>query len=294
MTTELQQHLKKEYPFLQTVTRSRGHFCIEVLDGWYSLLYDMCTEIQAAGGDFIPTQIGQKGGRLQVQYKTSSHRIKEIVNRYETISETVCEQCGELGFYREEFMIALCDTCYTPSYIGGDLMMVTDCVDLCPICQHIKDVNSPDHCDCVRTGRISKGDLVRADKRLLGVAQKLTDKGFRVLRCKVYETYTSDSTAIGIHLREVYNSVIGLFTEMPPDWFMDTVGPQDGEQYVHSELVDYWPHSDDPEEYEYQLKLTIQNLESWLDTLDSEGTKAVLTLAGYRLGPIKRISEVQL
>lgn len=138
---------------------------------------------------------------------------------------------------------------------------------------------------------------IKTDKRLLRVARKLTDKGFRVLRCKVHETYDYTGTAIRIHCAEDYSTILGIFAELPPDWHIETDGPQDGEQYTHSVLTDYLPHiidgdgDGDGDERKYQLTITISNLDTWLDNLDNEGTRAVLTLAGYPAGPIKHIPE---
>lgn len=161
--------------------------------------------------------------------------------------------------------------------------------EICPVCRHIKVENDPKYCTCVRTGTISKGDLVRADEKLVTVAQKCLDKGFRVLRCTMNEVFANSSTAIRIHFREDYSDIVdNLLHDLPPDWHTETDGPQDGEQYRHTVLIDYWPHPDSTEELRYALDLTISNLEIWLDdTLDNDGTIAVLTLAGYPVGQIK-------
>lgn len=111
MKPELEQQLKNDFEFLRTGSPIYGDYDIEVLDGWYDLLYKMCTEVQTTGGDFEVRQIKQKYGRLRVYYLTSDPRIEEIVDRYETLSETVCEECGRPGVYRKEHIIVLCDEC---------------------------------------------------------------------------------------------------------------------------------------------------------------------------------------
>ncbi len=51
-------------------------------------------------------------------------------------------------------------------------------------------------------------------------------------------------------------------------------------------LVDYLEWSDSEEDMEGELTLTISNLETWVEELDGEAVKAVLTLAGYPVAPI--------
>lgn len=113
MRTDLEQQLKDNFTFLQTGSGSFEQFGIEVLDGWHDILYAMCSEIQAADADFIPMQIKQKYGKLRVYYQSSDARVKEIVEKYEKLSEKVCEQCGRPGTYRKDQIIVLCDNCTT-------------------------------------------------------------------------------------------------------------------------------------------------------------------------------------
>lgn len=111
MRAGLEQRLKEEFPFLQIGSGPFEQYGIEVLDGWHDLLYAMCKEIQATGAAFAPIQIKQKFGKQRVYYQSNDTRIKEIVEKYENLSETVCEQCGQPGTYRRERIIVLCDNC---------------------------------------------------------------------------------------------------------------------------------------------------------------------------------------
>lgn len=112
MKTELESKIKAGFPFMEAGSGAYEQYGIEVHDGWYSLLHDMCEEIQAAGGDIEVRQIKAKFGMLRVYYRTSNAKVDEIVRRYEERSQTVCELCGQPGSYRREQVIVLCNSCY--------------------------------------------------------------------------------------------------------------------------------------------------------------------------------------
>lgn len=113
MRADLEQQLKNDFTFLQAGSGPYEQYGIEVQDGWYDLLYAMCSEIQAAGGDFRVSQIKSKYGRLRVYYQTDNRLIDNIVVKYGTLSATVCALCGKPGTYRREHIIVLCDNCST-------------------------------------------------------------------------------------------------------------------------------------------------------------------------------------
>lgn len=82
-------------------------------DGWYGLIYSMCKELEAIGG-FEPLQIKQKYGTLRVYGNCADERGYEIIDKYEELSATVCEECGENGSEREigGWLISMCKKCY--------------------------------------------------------------------------------------------------------------------------------------------------------------------------------------
>jgi ribosomal protein L37AE/L43A len=108
---ELTKRLQTDFTFMKPGSKAHGKYGCEVSDGWFDLLYKMCTEIQATGRDFTPVQIKQKYGRLRVYYKMGDARVDEIVEKYEELSEFTCEECGNPGVYRKEQIIVLCDKC---------------------------------------------------------------------------------------------------------------------------------------------------------------------------------------
>lgn len=51
-------------------------------DGWFNLIYAMCDEIQAIGGDFVLFQTKQEFKKLRVYYNLSNSRLEEIFMKY--------------------------------------------------------------------------------------------------------------------------------------------------------------------------------------------------------------------
>ncbi len=112
----------------------------ECCDGWYYLLYDMAREIDAiyreAGlePEMEPAQIKEKYGLLRVYMdpdgryddwaeltdtlkaalRAARRRAYDTLDRYEDMSEHVCEVCGAPGEYRSDlgWIRSLCDRCY--------------------------------------------------------------------------------------------------------------------------------------------------------------------------------------
>lgn len=149
MKENLEQKLARDFPFMRqryddadkyTDVMSNNlynTFGIESDDGWFDLIYNCCREIQEAYNkrgikpDFYPLQIKEKYGTLRVYYggsldereaaddKSAEYEeawkdVKNIVEKYENISETICEHCGSPGTLRTNrwYLRTLCDDCY--------------------------------------------------------------------------------------------------------------------------------------------------------------------------------------
>lgn len=115
MKKELELKLQQEFDFMQrkgTETLYQQYGC-ECGDGWYDLIYAMCTELSTIGG-FEPLQIKQKYGTLRVYGNCSEERGYEIISRYEDLSEHICEECSADGSEREIYgwYSVLCEKCY--------------------------------------------------------------------------------------------------------------------------------------------------------------------------------------
>ena len=121
-------------------------FGCEVGSGWYSVIDGLCSELVSvykkygAPIDIRPAQIKEKYGRLRFYYdaqnrKKSIHAIdflgegtirleegdtdlykevRRVVNKWEDISYTVCEECGQPGELRKDlrWIQVLCPECY--------------------------------------------------------------------------------------------------------------------------------------------------------------------------------------
>ena len=140
MKTELEYNLAEEFEFMrEESTSSNGVianlynvFEIDIGDGWYQLLYDMCKEIaeviaviemSGKAVHIVVDQIKEKYGALRFYYHLEGmdsgkedidRKILDIVEKYEDMSEQVCETCGSEGTLRKDliWMQTLCDTCY--------------------------------------------------------------------------------------------------------------------------------------------------------------------------------------
>ena len=85
--------------------------------GWYPLIQELIDKLNLVAGDEIyVTQIKEKFGRpcfyYQGNYSDSSYRLIEY---YESLSEHICEKCGE--FYTSRLRVknywykTICDKC---------------------------------------------------------------------------------------------------------------------------------------------------------------------------------------
>lgn len=87
---------------------------LEVGDGWLELINSMCDEIEPLlSHNMWASQIKEKFGLLRVYMCGYTDEIDEIIERYEELSGTVCENCGKPG-KREKiggWIETLCEVC---------------------------------------------------------------------------------------------------------------------------------------------------------------------------------------
>ncbi|MDE7253819.1 MAG: hypothetical protein K2O32_12870 [Acetatifactor sp.] len=141
MNRELEKRLAEEFEFMRRGPLSEdgidnlyNAFGIETGDGWYQLLYDMCREIAIVFETaekpvtIEMVQIKEKYGTLRVYYNLEgendvARKISDITQKYEDLSETVCEECGREGTLRTDlpWIQTLCDTCYGRKQFGSKL-----------------------------------------------------------------------------------------------------------------------------------------------------------------------------
>lgn len=137
MNRELENRLAEKFEFMRRgplsedgIDNSYNAFGIEAGDGWYQLLYDMCKEIAIAletaekPVHIVMDCMKEKYGTLNVYYHFEGadpenndvyQKISDIAQKYEDLSEKVCEECGCEGTLRTDlqWIQALCDTCYS-------------------------------------------------------------------------------------------------------------------------------------------------------------------------------------
>lgn len=120
MKAELQTKLFERFPWIKSVQGSRfaedGFSCG---DGWYQLLYDMFSEIEAAYAKsgienrLSIGQIKQKLGELRVYIHDAIPEVYDILAEKQKVSTSTCEQCGKEGELRKYIRLyrTLCDEC---------------------------------------------------------------------------------------------------------------------------------------------------------------------------------------
>ena len=161
MDNLLEKRLEKDFPFIKkgmslkeqkeagSINDLYSAFGCECADGWFDLIYDLCSEIMQAyndenreidlevlqikekfgtlrfyygfkgkpgtiqGFDFIGNQ-GVGGFRFTPEGTEFEKKISDIVRKYEEKSGSVCDNCGGTGKLRTDlsWIRTLCDECY--------------------------------------------------------------------------------------------------------------------------------------------------------------------------------------
>jgi hypothetical protein len=125
MREDLQQKLMDEFPWFEACNVWTGEKCgfptpCSHGDGWYNLIYNICKELQeyynsidADINELYILQIKEKWGRLCFYIGSYYGDADKIIGKYEHMSKTVCETCGENGEtqHRGSWLRTLCDKC---------------------------------------------------------------------------------------------------------------------------------------------------------------------------------------
>lgn len=104
------------------------YFGFECGDGWYQIIYDMCTEIVKIAKEhnillgpsdnfeelgLYVVQIKEKFGTLRVYTSGTWDAIQEVIDKAEMLSGITCEGCGLEGSRRSRAWIqTLCEKCH--------------------------------------------------------------------------------------------------------------------------------------------------------------------------------------
>jgi len=103
MRLELQEKIFKEFDLMfseRHLSMMKTTMCwgLEVGDGWYDLIYDVCKKIQPlVSPEFRFTQVKEKYGQLEMYTYNASDEISDIIDEASEKSLTVCEKCAEEG-----------------------------------------------------------------------------------------------------------------------------------------------------------------------------------------------------
>ena len=100
-------------------------FGIETGEGWYDLLDELCTKIEAELDrtnnakeeyPFSISQIKEKYAGLRFYVNGATDKIYDLIREYEQKSYNVCEECSRVGKTYEirMWLFALCIKCATP------------------------------------------------------------------------------------------------------------------------------------------------------------------------------------
>ena len=111
-------------------------------DGWFRLIDRLCSQIKwqvewhkKQGKDIKPVvvmQVKEKFGGLRFYYQGGNEYIRGLVDMAESMSETTCEECGDVGHKRGSGWIkTLCDKhAKDKDYVSNYYIDVGDTVSL--------------------------------------------------------------------------------------------------------------------------------------------------------------------
>lgn len=117
MKRELDDLLCSRYPGIfrdrhgtvQTTAMCWGFTCG---DGWFDLIDVLCAEIERhaheTGLDVVAVQVKEKFGSLRFHIRGGDDYIRGLIGMADSLSQFVCEECGQPGTPSKGWMKALC------------------------------------------------------------------------------------------------------------------------------------------------------------------------------------------
>lgn len=119
MNNELTNKLWDEYPEIFPKNERGYAVGFSCLDGWYDHINALCATVMLFckdHGDAVPraSQVKEKYGSLRFYVESASIELFDIIERFETESQYICETCGERGKIRRigGWYSCLCDLHY--------------------------------------------------------------------------------------------------------------------------------------------------------------------------------------
>ena len=92
MNPELEAKIHSAAPLLW-----REETCIECRDGWFDLLMDLSTALEALGEDIEVVQVKEKYGTLRFYINGGTAKADELISAAEARSSVTCDICGAEG-----------------------------------------------------------------------------------------------------------------------------------------------------------------------------------------------------
>lgn len=111
MKQELQNKLFNAFPamFIQEDWSIQG---ITAGDGWYDVIYDLCTILMQVSPKTRAVQVKEKFGGLRFYVDTTTEEGYKAIDASEELSLRTCEDCGGPGSPNDVgWITTLCDSC---------------------------------------------------------------------------------------------------------------------------------------------------------------------------------------
>jgi len=121
MTSNLQKKLFERYPKIFPKDSDAHQIGIDCGDGWYSIIDDLCSKIQAyvdanpSKKQVVALDVKQKFGMLAFYFSNGNDEILQMVFAAERTSGHICELCGSTKNARlsskKGWVKTFCDPC---------------------------------------------------------------------------------------------------------------------------------------------------------------------------------------
>ena len=151
---------------------------------------------------------------------------------------------------------------------------------LCPDCFESYIYADSDRCTC---GCRTIGICECLNK----VVKMLITLGFKVsyAQCATHKNHDGSGNITQFYIDFSINYSQAIFAELPPDWLVSNAhlvyNSQLGNPYTILTCILNHPSSEcDFDSIQFAKRVTISNLESWLESKDPEACNAILILAG--------------
>lgn len=117
MDNHLMDQLGEDFSFMK---RDNGNsvYCA-CGNGWYELIWNLCHELASLYEDnnvdldnIEVLQVKEKFGQLRFYVGWMIDGSYKIIEKYEKLSESTCEICGDKGELRGDYAQTLCDSHY--------------------------------------------------------------------------------------------------------------------------------------------------------------------------------------